>query len=193
MKTREKAIVDLFAAMESLSGPVYECRYYPCHFSTQDCSLCYCIFYPCLLYRLGGELTLSSSGEYVWSCKNCTWVHERDVVEEIVAYFSSIPRQLIVEEDWYFFSRALQEILFGEELGSYYGSIYNLTAANMHGYDCREIEESNFLVVELDEFNIRSVKRVADLDEVKSGVVIPEKHGKILRGFTGTRYLECRV
>ena len=29
---RERALIDLFASMDGLSGPAYECNYYPCHF-----------------------------------------------------------------------------------------------------------------------------------------------------------------
>ncbi len=190
---RERALIDLFAAMDNLSGPVYECRHYPCHFAGQDCSLCFCPFYPCLLYRLGGELILSSSGNYVWSCKNCSWIHEKDVVEDIVTYFSSVPRQFIVEADWHFFSKSLQEILFGEELGESFGEIYDLTPANIFGFECRSVEDGEFLAVELENFSIKSVKKVRSFDEVKSGIVIPEKSGRVLRGFNGTSYVECRI
>ncbi len=57
-------------------GSNRECKYYPCHFSGQDCTWCYCPFYPCMEEATGGQRKLSNkSGREVWSCKNCTWIH----------------------------------------------------------------------------------------------------------------------
>ncbi|MEM2817758.1 MAG: cysteine-rich small domain-containing protein, partial [Archaeoglobaceae archaeon] len=92
----ERGLVDLFSAMNSLTGSALECPHYPCHFEGQDCSLCYCIFYPCFIYKFG-DLIVSSKGNFVWSCKKCEWVHRKENVEEIVTYFSSFPRQILVE------------------------------------------------------------------------------------------------
>ncbi len=190
---RERALIDLFAAMEGPSGPALECKYYPCHFKGQDCSLCYCPFYPCLLYRLGGELKVSSKGNYVWSCKECSWVHEKEVVEEIVTYFSLIPRQVLVESDWVFFSRSLQQILFGEELGQMRGNVYDLTLANVYGFECEPVDSGSFLVVELEGFDIVNVRRVNSLANIDRGIVIPEKEGNLIRAFDGEKYIICRL
>jgi len=187
----ERGLVDLFAAMNSLSGPSYECRYYPCHFEGQDCSFCFCIFYPCLIYRFG-EIVTSSSGKSVWSCKDCYWIHRRENVEEVVNYFSAFPRQVLVEADWHFFSKALQEILFGKELGYEVGKAYNLMPANFYGFSCREADEEAFLAVKIEEgfLNIRVVRDFENFDEE---VLIPLKSGRVLRGFDGKRYVECEL
>jgi len=181
MNLRERALIDLFAAMEDISWPVMECKFYPCHFNGQDCSLCYCPFYPCLIYRLGGEL-INSDGKLVWSCKNCSWVHEKENLEEILAYFSSFPRQLLIESDWRFFSRSLQEILYGEELGYEIGGAYSLMPANFYSLNCEPIAEGEFLDVVLNDFSIVSVRRLRNPDEAQ-GVLIPEKSGNILVGY----------
>jgi Zn-finger protein len=60
-------------------GPDTECSYYPCHFRGQNCSLCFCPFYPCEDPELG-KLVDSNRGGKVWSCVDCFWIHRSDVV-----------------------------------------------------------------------------------------------------------------
>jgi len=62
-------------------GANRECEYYPCHFEGQNCSLCFCPFYPCNDHKLG-SLVDSSKGGKVWSCEQCYWSHRPDVVSE---------------------------------------------------------------------------------------------------------------
>ena len=67
--------------MEYLSrpaGPNEGCDYFPCHHSGQDCTLCFCPFYPCLDPRLG-HFVESRRGGQVWSCQDCLWIHRPDV------------------------------------------------------------------------------------------------------------------
>jgi adenosylcobyric acid synthase len=67
--------------MEYLSrpaGPNEGCDYFPCHHSGQDCTLCFCPFYPCLDPRLG-HFVESRIGGQVWSCQDCLWIHRPDV------------------------------------------------------------------------------------------------------------------
>ncbi|MEM4645533.1 MAG: cysteine-rich small domain-containing protein [Archaeoglobaceae archaeon] len=185
----ERGLIDLFSAMNSLSGPVEECPYYPCHFDGQDCSLCYCIFYPCFIYKFG-DLIISSKGNYVWSCKRCDWVHRKERVEEIVTYFSSFPRQVLVEGNWEFFSRCLQEILFGFEVGYKIGSNYNIMPANFKLLKCRKIEEGSFLAVKLLKTEIKEVKEIKDFN-VEGAILIPRKSGKKIVGHDGKNFIEC--
>lgn len=55
------------------------CENFPCHFPGQDCSLCFCPFYPCRDPRTGGQEKDGS-----WSCKSCIIVHRPDVAEQIL-------------------------------------------------------------------------------------------------------------
>lgn len=61
-----------------------DCEYYPCHFEGQDCTFCFCPFYPCNDERTGGKYVESSTGGMVWSCADCTIVHEPEVAQEIL-------------------------------------------------------------------------------------------------------------
>ncbi len=61
-----------------------ECEYYPCHFEGQDCTWCYCPFYPCLDNETGGKLKISSrTRREVWSCIDCRWIHEDEVARAV--------------------------------------------------------------------------------------------------------------
>lgn len=71
------------ALKEGMKGPDKECSYYPCHFHGQDCTFCYCPFYPCMDESLGG-MKLAKSGKRVWSCIECDWIHRGEVVERVL-------------------------------------------------------------------------------------------------------------
>lgn len=55
------------------------CERYPCHFPVQDCTLCFCPFYPCHDERTGGRATGPE-----WLCSGCTLVHRPDVASKIM-------------------------------------------------------------------------------------------------------------
>lgn len=58
------------------------CPYYPCHkFSEQKCYFCYCPLYPCKDTEFS-ELIATPSGD-VWSCMDCTFIHEPAVAEHL--------------------------------------------------------------------------------------------------------------
>jgi adenosylcobyric acid synthase len=69
-------------------GPDRECSYYPCHFRGQNCSLCFCPFYPCEDPELGRSVD-SNRGGKVWSCIDCYWIHRSDVV---TGFFSKLDK-----------------------------------------------------------------------------------------------------
>jgi hypothetical protein len=189
---REKTLVEMFGALEGIYGPSFECRYYPCHFSGQDCSFCYCPFYPCLNYDLCGELMVSSNG-WVWSCEKCWWIHEKDNAEKIIFVLSRYPRQRLVEESWLFYNRILQELFYGEELGEKVERTYNLMPAILKNKDCEEVEGVEVIAVKLGDFSIESVRKVSSLEEVGEEILIPLKDGKKLYGLVNGRYVVCRI
>ena len=55
------------------------CDRYPCHFPDQDCTFCFCPFYPCSDERTGGRLV---DGE--WSCEGCVVIHKVEVAERVM-------------------------------------------------------------------------------------------------------------
>ena len=60
------------------------CRYYPCHFAGQDCTWCYCPLYPCLDPETNGKWVRSKkTGEPVWSCAECHWVHDKKAADKL--------------------------------------------------------------------------------------------------------------
>ncbi len=76
-------------------GPNRGCAYYPCHFEGQDCTFCYCPFYPCNDPELG-EVLASRRGGEVWNCTYCLFIHRQDVCRYIM---SEIGREGITDPD----------------------------------------------------------------------------------------------
>lgn len=58
------------------------CAYFPCHSGLEDCTFCYCPFYPCGNERRGRYITTKNARK-VWSCEDCNWIHKRAVVDKI--------------------------------------------------------------------------------------------------------------
>lgn len=55
------------------------CERFPCHSADQDCSLCFCPFYPCRDPRTGGREL-----EEGWSCQSCLIIHRPEVAEMVL-------------------------------------------------------------------------------------------------------------
>ncbi|MCE5296785.1 MAG: cobyric acid synthase [Euryarchaeota archaeon] len=69
-------------------GENRQCEYYPCHFDGQNCSLCFCPFYPCNDPALG-TMVESKKGGMIWSCEGCFWTHRQDVVKDFYRLFKA--------------------------------------------------------------------------------------------------------
>lgn len=99
-------------ALEKGPGPEEDCEYYPCHFRGQDCTWCFCPFYPCLDPATGGRFKKSSrTGRDVWSCMRCNWVHGAKVSRMILEKLRE--KRLTKEE----LARLRKELLEGEHGG----------------------------------------------------------------------------
>ncbi len=61
-------------------GPNTECEYHPSHFSGQDCTFCYCPFYPCNDERLG-KFIESRRGKKIFDCSDCLFIHRTEVAK----------------------------------------------------------------------------------------------------------------
>jgi len=59
------------------------CKYYPCHKGLEDCTFCYCPFYPCLDEDKGKHIYSRTAKESIWSCQGCGWVHKKRTVDSI--------------------------------------------------------------------------------------------------------------
>jgi threonine-phosphate decarboxylase len=62
------------------------CDYYPCHFHGQDCTFCFCPFYPCEDARTGGKWIDSTTGGKVWSCEDCTVIHRPAIAQKVLEF-----------------------------------------------------------------------------------------------------------
>lgn len=161
MNLRERTIKELF---QTLSGVEREdCEFYPCHFEGQDCSFCFCPFYPCLIYETGGKL----KGEKVWSCVDCHFIHKKDFAEELKLILSSYSFQMLAEGNWFFYNEILQKFIFGEVRWIKEGKALSI-------YE-KSISEEWYLV-KLEGFEIESIKQGL-FDELKDfeGILIPKQ------------------
>lgn len=61
------------------------CSYFPCHRELEDCTFCYCPFYPCLNEALGKYVYSRKTNKNVWSCQECSWIHKIKTTERIYA------------------------------------------------------------------------------------------------------------
>ncbi len=64
-------------------GPNLECEYFACHNGQENCTFCYCPFYPCGDGATNGKWIEDKN---VWNCKDCNWIHKDVVVDEILDY-----------------------------------------------------------------------------------------------------------
>ncbi|SCG86869.1 precorrin-3B C(17)-methyltransferase [Methanobacterium congolense] len=82
-----------YIAGEGQTGPNESCEYYPCHNHAQNCTFCYCPFYPCGDGSTGGKWIKDKD---VWSCQDCEWIHQDKTVECIQA---KLPEMLTEVDD----------------------------------------------------------------------------------------------
>ncbi|HEX7445122.1 MAG TPA: cysteine-rich small domain-containing protein [Methanothrix sp.] len=75
------------------------CENFPCHTQEQDCSLCFCPFYPCQDERTGGREMDGS-----WCCEDCLIIHRPNVAEMIM---DELMKGQSVPQLW----KALEEML----------------------------------------------------------------------------------
>lgn len=59
------------------------CKFFPCHKGLEDCTFCYCPFYPCLNESRGNYVYSNRLKRDVWSCQDCNWIHKKNTVDEI--------------------------------------------------------------------------------------------------------------
>lgn len=59
------------------------CSYFPCHEGLEDCTFCYCPFYPCEIEERGGYWLKTKKGKIVWSCEKCIYPHIKENVDRV--------------------------------------------------------------------------------------------------------------
>ena len=70
---------------KEIVGADESCEYYPCHYTGQDCTWCFCPFYPCEDEEPGGRWVEREDGSRVWGCSTCFWIHQPEVAAEVLA------------------------------------------------------------------------------------------------------------
>ena len=62
-------------------GSNLSCPYHPSHYKGQNCSFCYCPFYPCNDTDLGRLVPSKRNGREILDCSQCLFCHSNRVVE----------------------------------------------------------------------------------------------------------------
>ncbi len=65
-------------------GSNHECPYHPSHFTGQDCTFCYCPFYPCNDNQLG-QMIISKREKEIWACTYCLFIHRPEVAKFVMS------------------------------------------------------------------------------------------------------------
>lgn len=65
------------------NGVNKSCSYFPCHKGLENCTFCYCPFYPCLDRNFGRYLYSKKLKKSIWSCQDCNWIHKRETIDYI--------------------------------------------------------------------------------------------------------------
>ena len=83
----EKGRILIKKAMKNkhISGLDKECDYLPCHEGLEDCTFCYCPFYPCYETNTGGFEKISSrTDKPIWACSSCILNHKTENAKRIL-------------------------------------------------------------------------------------------------------------
>ena len=85
MHEKGRLLIKNLMNRRKLKGPDKTCKYFPCHDYLEDCSFCYCPFYPCYISDTGGYEKISSrTGKPVWDCSDCVLNHYKKNAEIIL-------------------------------------------------------------------------------------------------------------
>lgn len=87
-------------------GSDISCPYHPSHYKGQNCSFCYCPFYPCNDIDFGVLKFTKKGDREVWDCSFCHFIHRNDVVEYI---FKRVKELGIIDPDDKQFSDIFKE------------------------------------------------------------------------------------
>ncbi len=89
MHEKGRILINEAIAREKLTGIKRDCSYLPCHNGLEDCTFCYCPFYPCNENNTGGSIIFSSITKIqIWDCSSCVFPHllenAKSIFEELL-------------------------------------------------------------------------------------------------------------
>ncbi len=101
MHEKGRVLINKAMKKNKTKGLDQECEYLPCHDGLEDCTFCYCPFYPCNKKDTGGFEKISDrTGKPVWACSSCIFTHKtlnaKKILEgliELNSDFNSISKE----------------------------------------------------------------------------------------------------
>ncbi|MFX1364324.1 MAG: cysteine-rich small domain-containing protein [Promethearchaeota archaeon] len=105
MLEKGKILINRAIKRKSLTGLDKSCDYLPCHDGLEDCTFCYCPFYPCNeIDTRGFEKINSNTQKPIWACSNCLFIHKMKnselILEGLISYkkkFEEISREELLK------------------------------------------------------------------------------------------------
>lgn len=85
MHEQGRYLINKAIKRKKITGIDEKCEYFPCHNGLEDCTFCYCPFYPCYQKDTGGfEKVSSRTSKSVWACSSCIFPHKVKNAKEIL-------------------------------------------------------------------------------------------------------------
>ncbi|MFW9971425.1 MAG: cysteine-rich small domain-containing protein [Candidatus Odinarchaeota archaeon] len=105
MHDKGRILINKAMKRKKISGLDRKCEYLTCHEGLEDCTFCYCPFYPCYQKDTSGFEKISSrTGQPIWSCSSCIFPHKIKNAKEILnglielsPDFNSISKEKLIE------------------------------------------------------------------------------------------------
>lgn len=87
MQMHDKGRILIKKAMKrkKITGLDRKCEFIPCYDGLEDCTFCYCPFYPCYQDNTGGcEKESFRTSLLVWMCSSCNLPHKTENAKKIL-------------------------------------------------------------------------------------------------------------
>ena len=95
MHEKGRELINKAMKEKKIKGIDRECKFQHCHEGLEDCTFCYCPFYPCYQSDTGGFEKISSrTGQPVWSCSSCEFPHKRKNAKKILKGLIELGRDI---------------------------------------------------------------------------------------------------
>lgn len=85
MHPKGKLLINQALKHKEIKGLDLSCHYRPCHEELEDCTFCYCPFYPCCEPDSEGFEIMSKRNKLpIWACNNCILPHRSENAQMIL-------------------------------------------------------------------------------------------------------------
>ncbi len=95
MNDKAKHLLNSIIKKKQIIGKNTNCDYFPCHDELEDCTFCYCPFYPCNEIDTGGFMKVSSiNKKTIWACSSCEFIHKKKNTIKILEALANLNSEI---------------------------------------------------------------------------------------------------